>query len=50
MKTKEKEKRHTIWDGLERAKKEIGADIRESLVRGFGDSFKLKNSRTHETD
>jgi len=53
MKTKEKPeqktKRHPVWDDLDRAKEEIGAEIYESLVREFGDSFKLKEPKTQET-
>ena len=44
--TKQKAKRHPVWDDLERGKEKIGAEIRESLVRKYGDPFKLKEPRT----
>jgi len=49
MKTKQKPKRHPVWDDLDRAKEEIGAEIYESLVRKYGDPFKLKEPKNPET-
>ena len=46
MKAKQETKWHLIWDELERIKEEHGAKIYESLVREFGDPFKLKNPKT----
>ena len=64
MKTKEKTKsvqlsveglprmtrqRHPVWDDLDRIKEKHGAELYESLVRKYGDPFKLKEPRTSKT-
>jgi len=46
---KTKQKRHPVWDDLERVRKKLGAEGYKDLVEKYGDPFKLKEPRTPET-